>query len=162
MIRYALACDQGHDFESWFPSSDSFDDQLARGLVACPHCASLAVGKRLMAPSLGRKANAAGAAPVADAPAAPVAEVQPSAPQPVAILSEREQAVRAMLRAVREHVTKTADYVGPAFAEEARKIHYGETGHRSIYGEADGDEVRALIEEGIEIAPLPIGPDDRH
>ena len=164
MIRYALACDQGHDFESWFPSSGSFDDQLARGLVACPHCASPRVEKRLMAPSLGRRANAAAPAPgpVADAPAPPAQEVPPAAPQPVAILSEREQAVRALLRAVREHVTKTADYVGPAFAEEARKIHYGETDHRSIYGEADRDEVRALIEEGIEIAPLPVGPDDRN
>lgn len=159
MIRYALACDAGHDFESWFPSSGSYDAQLARGLVACPHCGSAAVEKRLMAPSLGRKGNAASPAP-AETPAQEV--LPPAPPQPVAILSEREQAVRAMLRAVREQVTKTADYVGPAFAEEARKIHYGEADHRSIYGEADGAEVRALIEEGIEIAPLPIVPDDRN
>ena len=160
MIRYALACDNGHEFESWFPSSASYDLQAERGLVECPHCGSAKVGKQLMAPRLGRKGGRPvepAASPTPDNLPVPVAPAQP-----VALMSEREQAIRAMLKAVREHVTKTADYVGPSFAEEARKMHYGETEHRSIYGEADAAEARALIEEGIEFHPLPLAPDDRN
>lgn len=154
MIRYALACDNGHDFESWFPSSASYDSQAERGLVECPICGSAKVGKQLMAPSLGRKGS-----PKAEAEQ-PVAS--PPVPAPMAILSEREQAIRAMLRAVREHVTRTADYVGDSFADEARKMHYGEIEHRSIYGEANPGEANALIEEGIEVHPIPVLPDDRN
>jgi hypothetical protein len=160
MIRYALACDNGHEFESWFPSGASYDTQAERGLVECPVCPSTKVSKRLMAPALGRGAPSSSALEAA-APA-PEAPVPAPAPQPVALLSEREQAIRAMLRAVREHVTKTADYVGPSFAEEARKMHYGEIEHRSIYGEADATQAKALLEEGIEVHPLPLIPDDRN
>jgi hypothetical protein len=160
MIRYALACDNGHDFESWFPSSASYDAQAERGLVTCPLCGSAKVDKQIMAPSLGRKgsAQAEPERPGAPVPAAPV----PAAPAPMAILSEREQAIRAMLKAVREHVVKTADYVGGDFADEARKMHYGEIEHRSIYGEANPADAKALIEEGIEVHPIPILPDDRN
>ena len=160
MIRYALACDNGHDFESWFPSSASYDAQAERGLVTCPLCGSAKVDKQIMAPSLGRKgsAQAEPERPGAPVPAAPV----PAAPTPMAILSEREQAIRAMLKAVREHVVKTADYVGGDFADEARKMHYGEIEHRSIYGEANPVDAKALIEEGIEVHPIPILPDDRN
>jgi hypothetical protein len=157
MIRYALACDNGHDFESWFPSSASYDAQAERGLVECPICGSAKVGKQLMTPSLGRK-GASKAQPEPHTAPPPSA----SAPAPMALLSEREQAVRAMLKAVREHVTKTADYVGDDFAAEARKMHYGEIDHRSIYGEANPAEAKALIEEGIEVHPIPILPDDRN
>jgi hypothetical protein len=104
-----------------------------------------------MAPALGRSEERA---PVP----APVA----STPQPVALLSEKERAFRAMLKAVREHVERTADYVGPGFATEARRMHEGEIEHRSIYGEASPDEVRALHEDGIDVHPLPFLPDDRH
>ena len=152
MIRYALACEQAHAFESWFPSSTAYDDQAARGLVRCPVCDSMKVEKQIMAPALGRSEERA---PV-PAPTAP------PAPQPVALLSEKEQAFRAMLRAVREHVERTADYVGPGFATEARRMHEGEIEHRSIYGEASADEVRALHEDGIDVHPLPLLPDDRH
>jgi hypothetical protein len=160
MIRYALACDNGHDFESWFPSSASYDAQAERGLVTCPLCGSAKVDKQIMAPSLGRKgsAQAEPERPGAPVPAAPV----PAAPAPMAILSEREQAIRAMLKAVREHVVKTADYVGGDFADEARKMHYGEIEHRSIYGEANPADAKALIEEGIEVHPIPVLPDDRN
>jgi hypothetical protein len=157
MIRYALACDNGHDFESWFPSSASYDAQAERGLVECPLCGSTKVGKQLMAPSLGRKGSAK-----AESEQPPVASLPATAPAQMAILSEREQAIRAMLKAVREHVTKTADYVGDSFADEARKMHYGESEHRSIYGEANLNEAKALIEEGIEVHPIPILPDDRN
>ena len=155
MIRFSLACDQGHAFESWFPSGASFDAQCKRGLVSCPICGSTGVGKGLMAPAIGTPAGRR-ERPVdaSDSPAAPA--------QPVAILSEREQALRAMMRAVREHVTKTADYVGPGFAAEARRMHFGEVPHRSIYGEADPGEAKALVEEGIEVHPLPRMPEDRN
>ena len=168
MIRYSLVCETGHEFESWFPSGDAYDAQHKRGLVTCPVCDSSKVEKALMAPSLGRRGNqAAGVAPdtvttttpepngaTPDVPAVPAA--------PVALMSEKEQAFRQMLRAVREHVTKNADYVGRGFADEARKMHYGETEHRSIYGETDAGEAKALIEEGIEVHPLPPAPDDRN
>lgn len=161
MIRYSLRCEAGHDFESWFPSGEEFDGQRARGLLSCPVCGSPKVEKALMAPALGRKGNRAGdAAPAAEetAPQAP----EPEAAGPFTILSEKEKAVRAMLAALRSHVTENADYVGRSFAEEARRMHYGEIEHRSIYGEAEAREARALIEEGIEVHPLPPVPDERN
>lgn len=159
MIRYALACDNGHEFESWFPSGSAYDAQVERGLVACPICASARVEKRLMAPSISTSRPAkAEVVPIKDAAAPAI----PDAPQPVALLSEREQAVRAMLRAMREHVAKTADYVGPGFADEARRMHYGEAEHRSIYGEANAADAKALLDEGIEVHALPMAPDDRN
>jgi hypothetical protein len=159
MIRYALACEQAHEFESWFPSAEGYDAQVLRGLVGCPFCGSAKVEKQIMAPSIGRKDKAPAAA---QAPQLPVPAPAPEAPQPVALMSEKEQAFRAMLKAVREHVTKTADYVGPRFADEARKMHYGEVEHRSIYGEANSADAAALIEEGIEVHPLPLAPGDRN
>ena len=157
MIRYALACDQAHEFESWFPSAEGYDAQVARGLVACPMCGSGKVEKQIMAPSIGRKERERAGLPERG-PTPP----EVLAPQPVALLSQKEQAFRAMLRAVREHVTKNSDYVGPRFVDEARKMHYGEIEHRSIYGEANPMEAAALLEEGIEVHPLPIAPDDRN
>ena len=154
MIRYALACDKAHAFESWFPSSDAYEDQRARGLVTCPMCDSSLVDKQIMAPSIGRK-DMAPALPAASEPA-------PAAPQPVALLSPQEQAMRAMIKAFREHVTQNAENVGPGFVDQARKMHYGEIEHRSIYGEASPVDARELIEEGIEVHPLPIMPDDRN
>ncbi|MBY0296522.1 MAG: DUF1178 family protein [Methylobacterium sp.] len=152
MIRYALACEAGHEFESWFPSGDSYDAQAARGLVTCPHCDSPKVTKRIMAPALSRRE----AAPV-PAPAAPQA-----APEPVRLMSEPERQLRAMLKSLHEHVARTSDHVGPRFAEEARRMHYGEIESRSIYGEASLDDARALLEEGIAVQPLPPLPDDRN
>lgn len=146
MIKYALACEQAHEFESWFPSSEAFETQRKRGFVTCPFCNSARVEKQIMAPSVARKDKA---------PEAP-------APQPVAVLSEREQEIRVALRALREHVMKNAENVGKGFVEEARKMHYGETEERSIYGEADLAEARALLEEGIDVLPLPVVPDDRN
>jgi hypothetical protein len=166
MIRYALACREGHDFESWFPSGESYDAQAKRGLVACPACGSTEVEKRLMAPALSRKGGSPKAAVEPDAKpetALPVPSPM-GGPPPAAmtLLSEPERAIRAMLKAVRDHVTKTADYVGDTFADEARRMHYGETEHRSIYGESSPSEAKALLEEGIEVHPLPIVADDRN
>jgi hypothetical protein len=155
MIRYALACDKGHDFESWFQNSAAYDKQIKRKLIACPHCGSPKVEKAIMAPRLsGSKKRPAPAEP-------PVAAPAPEK-SPVAMISPQEQELRSKLKELREHLTKNADHVGPKFPEEARKMHYGETEHRSIYGEASPDEARRLAEEGIEFHPLPILPDERN
>ena len=161
MIRYALACDQAHEFESWFPSSAAYDAQRERGLVGCPVCGSEKVEKQIMAPRVARRDK--DALPTSNLPVpAPATVPEPSPPHPMALLAEKERELRAMLKAVREHVEKTSEHVGDRFPEEARKIHYGETEHRSIYGEASPIEARELLEEGIEIHPLPILPDDRN
>ena len=148
MIKYALACEQAHEFESWFPSSEAFEAQRKRGFVTCPFCDSAKVEKQIMAPSVARTDK------VLTAPAPET--------QPVAILSEKERELRAALRALREHVMKNAEDVGKGFVEEARKMHHGETEERSIYGEADLAEARALLDEGIDVLPLPVVPDDRN
>jgi hypothetical protein len=149
MIKYALACEQAHAFESWFPSSDAYEAQLKRGLVTCPVCNSATVEKQIMAPSVARKDKI----PVPAGPPTVAA---------VASFSDKEREVRAMLRAMRDHVVQNAENVGQGFAEEARRMHYGEAEQRSIYGEAAPAEARDLIEEGIDVLPLPIVPDDRN
>jgi hypothetical protein len=151
MIKYALACEKAHEFESWFPSSDAYESQRGRNLVTCPVCNSGKVEKQIMAPAISRTDHAP--APVAAAPAEP---------QPMALLSEKEREMRSMLKALREHVTQNAENVGERFPELARQMHYGETEHRSIYGEAAPADARALMEEGIEVHPLPVIPDDRN
>ena len=155
MIRYSLVCEAGHGFESWFPSSDSFDTQVARGLVTCPVCDSSSVAKALMVPSIARTDRDR-------APASAPAEPPVQAEAPVALIAEPERQSRAMLKALREHVVASAEHVGARFPEEARKIHYGEAEGRSIYGEASPAEARALIDEGIDVAAIPILPDDRN
>ena len=159
MIRYALTCDKGHDFESWFQDSAAYDKQVKRKLVTCPHCGSAKVGKAIMAPRLaGARKRGARAEPAAATPAPENAQEK----APVAMISPQEQELRGKLKELRDHLTKNADHVGPKFPEEARKMHYGETEHRSIYGEASPDEARRLAEEGIEFHPLPILPDERN
>jgi hypothetical protein len=159
MIRYTLACEHGHSFESWFQNSAAYDKQAKRGLVTCPACNSSKVEKAIMAPRLARADVPEPPPPIPAPPAAPALAVTKTS---VAIMSSQERELRQKLKELRDHVTKNANYVGPKFPEEARKIHYGETEHRSIYGEASPDEVRALHEEGIEFHPLPILPDDQN
>ena len=161
MIRYALVCDKGHAFESWFADSAAYDKQAKRGLVSCPQCGSGKVEKAIMAPRLAtsKKRRAPVETPVAETPAPPVPA---EAPAPVAMISPQERELRSKLKELREHLTKNADHVGPKFPEEARKMHYGEIEHRSIYGEATPDEAKALVEEGVEVHPLPILPDERN
>lgn len=160
MIHYSLICEKGHGFESWFQDSAAFDKQAKRGLVSCPHCGSAKVEKAIMAPRLASSKKRKG--PVeAPAPAAPVAQnAQEKAP--VAMISPQEQEFRSKLKELREHLTKNADNVGQKFPEEARKMHYGEIEHRSIYGEASPKDAKELAEEGIEFHPLPILPDERN
>jgi hypothetical protein len=158
MIRYALACREGHAFESWFQDSNAFEDQATRRLIACPTCGSTDVEKALMTPRLSRSAKSEKPRIAAEEAAKPS---PPSAAKAsMAIMSPQEQELRRKLKELRDQITKTAEHVGPRFPEEARKIHYGETEHRSIYGEASAEEARALIEEGIEFYPLPALPDE--
>ncbi|HWP26544.1 MAG TPA: DUF1178 family protein [Xanthobacteraceae bacterium] len=156
MIRYALVCDQRHEFEIWFKNSADYDRQRRRKLVTCPACGSVKVEKTIMAPAVA-KASRSIAAPSPEG-------TPPEAGQkaPVAMMSPQERELRQKLRELREHLIKNADYVGPRFPEEARRMHYGEIEHRSIYGEASPQEARELHEEGIEFHPLPILPEDRN
>jgi len=161
MIRYALVCERGHDFESWFQDSAAYDKQAKRELVTCPQCGSAKVEKAIMAPRLSaasKKRHAPTEAPAATADASAALP----APTPVAMISPQEQEFRAKLKELRDHLTKNADNVGAKFPEEARKMHYGEIEHRSIYGVASPDEAKDLSEEGIEFHPLPLLPDERN
>ena len=157
MIRYALACDKQHEFEIWFKNSADHDRQRKRGLVTCPACGSAKVEKTIMAPALSRSSKSK------SAPSAELAT--PTAPEtksPVAMMSPQEHEFRKKLKELREHLTKNADNVGAKFPEEARKMHYGEIEHRSIYGEASPKDAKELHDEGIEFHPLPVLPDERN
>lgn len=160
MIHYALVCEQGHNFESWFQNSAAYDKQAKRGLVTCPHCGSAKVEKAIMAPRLSssKQRKAAAETPAAE----PAVSAPASETSPVAMISPAETEFRARLKELREHLTKNADNVGQKFPEEARKMHYGEIKHRSIYGEASPKDAKDLAEEGIEFHPLPILPDERN
>ena len=158
MIRYNLRCGKGHTFESWFQSSAAYESQEKRKLVSCPACGSVKVEKAIMAPQIGKKGKAR-ATPETTEPAAST-EVSTGAATPLMLAQEVE--LRAKLKELRDHVTKNADNVGEKFPDEARKMHYGDIEHRPIYGEASPDEARSLIDEGIEVSPLPTLPGDRN
>jgi hypothetical protein len=138
MIRYALQCDGGHGFEAWFGDSAAYDDQASRGLVECPHCGSRGVSKQIMAPAVAgtRKST----------------------------LSADPEKMRTLMmqaaREVRSHVEQNFDYVGDAFAREARDIHEGRSEKREIYGEATPAEVKKLKDDGVPCAALPPLPPD--
>jgi len=155
VIRYTLVCDRRHSFESWFADSAAYDKQRKRKLVTCPQCGSAKVEKAIMAPQLASTKKRRVAAP--ETPAMP----QPDK-APVAMLSPQEKEIRQKLKELRDHLTQNAEHVGPKFSEEARKMHYGESEHRSIYGEASPDDAKNLAEEGIEFHPLPVLPDERN
>jgi hypothetical protein len=157
MIRYALVCDKGHQFESWFQDSAAYDKQARRKLVACPHCNSTMVEKAMMAPRLAASKKRAAPMEVSSAPAS-----IPDAPEPVAMMSPREKELRAKLKELRDHLTSNADDVGAKFPEEARKMHYGEIEHRSIFGVASPEDAKSLADEGIEFHPLPVLPEERN
>ncbi len=139
----------------------AYDKQAKRALVACPHCGSTKVEKAIMAPRLAgaRKRKAPVEEPMSDA-APPAATPETTAP--VAMMTPQEQEIRGKLKELRDHLTKNADNVGTKFPDEARKMHYGETEHRSIYGVATPDDAKELAEEGIAFHPLPILPDERN
>jgi hypothetical protein len=142
MIRYALICEAEHGFESWFRDGESFDRQVKRGQVNCPVCQSTRISKQIMAPAVSTSR------PATDRPM-----VMPQAP---------DVEIRRMLRALREQIEANAEHVGPRFAEEARKIHYGEVEERAIYGTTSLREAEALNDEGIGVLSIPDLPDDRN
>jgi hypothetical protein len=162
MIRYSLACERGHEFESWFANSSAYDKQAKRGLVACPLCGSTKVEKTIMAPRLARSEKTIDVPAPAPAPAAAPAPPAPQGAEHVAMISPQERELRAKLKELRDHLVKNAENVGRTFPDQARKMHYGEIEHRSIYGEASPQEANELHEEGIEVHPLPILPDERN
>jgi hypothetical protein len=134
VIAYNLNCAQGHEFEGWFQNSTAYDSQAKSGALACPVCGDDKIGKAMMAPAVTGASRAKGGA-------------------------EAKQ-VRQYMTDLRKFIEKNADYVGPKFPEEARKIHYGETQERHIYGESTLAQAKDMIEEGIKIAPMPPDPDE--
>lgn len=154
MIKYDLRCEQGHAFESWFQSSSAYDSQRKRKLITCPSCGSMKIEKAIMAPRLaGTKKRSR--------VEAPSETTSVEAPTPSLVMTQ-ELELRAKLKELRDHVVKNADNVGERFPNEARKMHYGDIEHRPIYGEASADEAKSLIDEGIEVMPLPTLPEDRN
>ncbi|MGI9390676.1 MAG: DUF1178 family protein [Boseongicola sp.] len=143
MIRYALKCENDHQFESWFNSADSFDQLLGMGLVDCPQCASSSVEKTLMAPRVPAKSNI-------------TADSAPTVTQPMA--SGPSPKLEAALKELRAHVESNSEYVGPRFAAEATSMHLGDTPQRSIYGEVKPEEAKRLADDGVPALPLPFVP----
>ena len=161
MIHYALACDKGHSFESWFQNSAAYDKQAKRKLIECPMCGSAKVEKAIMAPRLARKDKSTSIAVREEAAPAHTDATTPDS-SPVAMISPQEHEFRKKLKELRDHLTANADNVGKKFPEVARKMHYGEVEHRSIYGEASPKDAKELHEEGIEFHPLPVLPEERN
>ena len=155
MIHYQLRCDQDHEFDGWFNGSSGFESQAARGLIECPVCASTRVDRALMAPAVSTRDAPDPKPPVP----VPTQQVLPPAGMPQG--AKMPARLVAMLRQMRAEVEKNCDYVGPNFAEEARKIHHGEVDPHGIYGETTPDEAESLADEGIAIHSIPwIPPTD--
>jgi hypothetical protein len=162
MIRYTLRCEREHIFESWFQDSAAYDLQVKRKLVSCPVCDSVKIDKAIMAPRIVGKKSRERAEPVpASATPAPAVET-PAAAGSTPLLMAQERELRAKIKELRDHIVKNADNVGEKFPNEARKMHYGDIEHRPIYGEASPEEAKSLIDEGVEVSPLPVLPDDRN
>jgi len=159
MIRYALYCEHDHPFEAWIGSSSDYDAQAARGQVECPMCMSTVVRKQIMSPAIStsrrREARPAAQVPAADATSDAVAGQEVASPEAQA---QMRTMMMEALSQVRRHVEDTFDYVGDSFAKEARDIHEGRSEQRGIYGEASPKEVKALLNDGITVAPLPPAP----
>ena len=177
MIKYALICDQGHTFESWFSNAEGYETQVKRGFVECPTCQTKQVSKAMMAPAVSTSRRkealraqtaamtvAAMQAQAASAPAAPAPApaATPEPVQPVALLDEGHKALRAMVRELHEKLTENSTDVGDRFASEARDMQSGDTPMRPIHGRATLEEARSLIEEGVPVMPLPTLPDERN
>ncbi len=149
MIHYQVRCSDGHEFDGWFKDSATFDRQVKRGQIECPTCGDRKVARALMAPALPRAV--APPAPPAPAPA------PPAAGEPAKAVSGKgmPDQMRATLQRMRAEIESNCDYVGPGFAEEARRIHRGESERRGIYGEASQEEAESLHEEGIPVSRIP-------
>lgn len=155
MIVFDLVCEpHGHKFEGWFGSSAEFDDQKASGLLTCPTCGSLSVSKGLMAPNVSAKGNQRPAAMLPVKGHTPATSSGPVS-NTSSIPAEQSEILK-LAAEVQEKLLEQSEWVGDEFPEKAREIHYGETEEKSVHGIATPDEVEALEEEGIEIAPLPL------
>jgi hypothetical protein len=141
MIRFSLHCDHGHEFEGWFRDNADFDRQSERKLVSCPVCNSPEIQKSLMAPAVSTSR---------------------SKEQVAIAMGEAQKQMLEQMRELSRKVRENADYVGDQFAEEARKIHFGETEARGIYGEASKEDVHSLIDDGVDVMPLPVFPEDKN
>ena len=149
MIRYSLVCSNAHEFEGWFRSSEDFDVQSSAGLCACPECGSTSVSKALMRPNVTTSESKA---------------VVPAAPQDkqlVAVPPEAREFIEK-LKEIKAALLDGSENVGKRFAEEALKIHHGESESRAIYGEASAEDAQMLHEEGVEFLPLPRLPEGRN
>jgi hypothetical protein len=153
MIRYDLLCAAEHAFDGWFRDSAAYETQAGAGEVICPVCGSADVRKAIMAPGIASRTRAPGTHAVPDRPPDTMFAGQDDA---------RAQRLLAAMRELRRHVERNAEYVGERFPEEARQIHYQEAEKRGIYGEASREEAATLLEEGIEVHPLPRLPEDGH
>ena len=152
MIHYDLRCGQDHGFDGWFKDSAAFEKLAKRGLVECPHCGDTKVDRALMSPAVAKRGSLPVSVPMP-------AEPPPAPPAPAAVAGGvLPDQMRAMLQRMRAEVEKNCDYVGPQFAEEARKIHRGESDKRGIYGETTPEQAEALSEEGIEVSRIPWVP----
>jgi hypothetical protein len=140
VIKYSLNCDNGHGFEAWFKNGEDYETQKKRGFLECPVCGSSNVSKSLMAPS--------------------VATSRKREERAVTVSNARQQEIMGKMRELARELKKNSDNVGEKFAEEARKIHFGETDPRAIHGQATSEEVSELLEEGVEFMPLPDLPED--
>ena len=156
MILYRLRCAKGHEFESWFKDSKSYERQERKSLIGCAVCGEAKVERALMAPRLGTGGKRVEVEmPAADAPAPAPAPSSEQQQQMAALAKHMPKELREALLKVRAEVEKNCEHVGDKFAEEARKIHNGETPDRHIYGETTMEEARELAEEGVDVAPLP-------
>lgn len=135
MIAYNLSCARGHEFEGWFKDSATYEMQESDGSLVCPLCGDCKIRKAVMAPSLARAGSKS-------------------------LTTDEQHALRQYAIGLRNFFSENVEYVGPRFAEEARKIHYGEADERNIYGESTLSEVKELIDEGIEVAPFPLDPEE--
>lgn len=153
MIRYSLACDAGHRFDSWFGDSAAFDDLAGRGLVSCPNCSSTNVAKSIMAPAVISNS----AVPARLPPSVPVAAL---GAENVSLLDQRQKELRNLVKGFRDKVLAATQDVGPQFPEQVRRMHDGEIPHQDIRGQATVEEARALLDDGIGILPVPVLPDE--
>ncbi len=161
MIRYTLICESDHEFDGWFRSSNDFDKQAKRGLVQCAICGSTKVARGLMAPNVVTSRSRAPVIEHVEA-SVPAPAAAPAAQEVVVAPDPRQKAIIEALTELKRQIIASSDNVGDRFAEEARKIHYGEAPERGIYGQATGEEAMALIEEGIEVHALPVLPDEQN
>ena len=150
MIKYSLICKQHHAFEGWFSNSKDFDDQIKRGLVTCPFCDTPSIEKSLMTPAVSMQKSIA-----------PSEANETGSATNAPVTKEYTEAMNK-IREIRDQVQANSENVGNKFPEEARKIHYGEAEKRGIYGEASPDDVKELVDEGVEIMPLPVLPEDKN